>query len=119
MENTILIILALLQIKHWYFDFARQGPEELANKGKYGRWLGIKHSLKHGVGTSLCFMPFCTIEWIIVSGMVDFILHYHIDWFKTNYGNKDITTPNFWNHLGFDQMAHQLTYIGLIAYSLY
>ena len=28
-----------------------------------------------------------------------------------NYGNRDIRTRQFWNHLGLDQMAHQIVYI--------
>lgn len=118
MEHIILAILALLQVKHWYIDFVNQDSVEVENKGKYGQWLGIKHSLKQGIGTSVCFIPFCTLEWSIIVGLIDFVLHYHIDWTKMNYGNRDITTPQFWNHLGLDQMAHQLTYIGLIAVSL-
>jgi hypothetical protein len=42
---------------------------------------------------------------------LDFLAHYHIDWTKMNYGNRDIRTPQFWNHLGLDQMAHQICYI--------
>ena len=56
------------------------------------------------------YLPF-----IISLSLLDFIAHYHIDWCKMNYGNRDITTPAFWNHLGLDQMAHQVTYL-LIAY---
>lgn len=118
MEYTILLILALLQVKHWYIDFVNQSMEEVENKGKYGQWLGIKHSVKQGIGTVICFIPFCTLEWSITAGLIDFVLHYHIDWTKMNKGNRDITTPQFWNHLGLDQMAHQLTYIGLIALTL-
>ena len=45
----------------------------------------------------------------------DFVLHYHIDYCKMHYGNRDIKTPAFWAQLGLDQMAHQLTYIGIAA----
>jgi hypothetical protein len=45
---------------------------------------------------------------------VDFMLHYHIDWAKSNYGNRDIGTKAFWNHLGLDQLAHQLVYIFIV-----
>ena len=38
-----------------------------------------------------------------------------IDWAKMNWGNRDKENPSFWAHLGLDQMAHQLTYIGLVA----
>jgi len=28
-----------------------------------------------------------------------------------NTGNRDITSPTFWNHFGLDQMAHQIVYL--------
>jgi hypothetical protein len=92
--------------------------DEVGSKGKYGEWLGIRHSLKQGLGTLLCVLAVVGGQYFIfalVLAFVDFVLHYHIDWTKMNYGNRDINTPAFWNHLGLDQMAHQLTYL-FIAY---
>jgi hypothetical protein len=109
--TNILFILALLQVKHWYIDFVNQDAEEVAHKGIYLDWLGIKHSLKHGIGTFIVFFVFTDFLIALVIGVVDAVLHYHIDWAKMNWGNRDITTPQFWNHLGLDQMAHQLSYI--------
>jgi hypothetical protein len=116
MFESMLILLVLLQIKHWYIDFVNQDMEEVNHKGKYLNWLGVKHSLKQGIGTAACLMLVTGIHyWVfaVVLGFIDFLLHYHIDWTKMNYGNRDIQTPQFWNHLGLDQMAHQLTYIGI------
>jgi hypothetical protein len=51
-------------------------------------------------------------------GLLDFVLHYHIDWSKININkrwNYTIEDPKFWAWLGADQLAHQLTYI-LITY---
>jgi hypothetical protein len=31
------------------------------------------------------------------------------------YGEQDISKKEFWKHLGLDQLAHQITYILLIA----
>ena len=116
--NTILLILILLQIKHWYIDFVNQSDEEVAHKGIYGKWLGIKHSLKQGLATFIIFLFVGTvnIEGAFIIGLIDFVLHYHIDWMKMRFGNRDIRTKAFWAQLGADQLAHQLTYIGLVSF---
>ena len=116
MVEYALFLLVLLQIKHWYIDFVNQSMEEVQSKGHYGDFNGIMLSLKQGLGSALCllavtgweYLPFC-----ITLGIVDFLLHYHIDWAKMNWGNRDIQTSAFWAHLGLDQMLHQLTYIGI------
>ena len=111
----VLLFLALLQVKHWYIDFVNQSDAEVASKGIYGSPHGIDHSVKHGIGTMVCAIAVCGWPWIVwaaLLGFVDAIAHYHIDWTKMNYGNRDIKTPQFWNHLGLDQMAHQFCYIG-------
>lgn len=110
-----LLVLILLQIKHWYIDFVNQSDEEVKHKGIYLNWLGVKHSLKHGLATLLIFyFTDLDLSTILAVGLVDFLLHYHIDWAKMNWGNRDITTPAFWNHLGLDQMAHQISYICIV-----
>ena len=114
MTTIAILILVLLQIKHWYVDFVNQTNVEVASKGIYGDGPGINHSAKQAIGTLLAIVlvvgtPY--IAYAAVLAFVDFVLHYHIDWVKMNYGNCDIRTPAFWNHLGLDQMAHQLTYI--------
>lgn len=114
MTELTLFLLILFQIKHWLVDFAFQTRDELDNKGKYGKWLGIKHSLKHGIGTFFIIWAITGWNFLFISlliGFFDLVVHYHIDWIKTNYSNKDISNPKYWNHLGLDQMAHQLTYI--------
>ena len=62
------------------------------------------------VVTNVWYFPFA-----IIMGMIDLFLHYHIDWIKSNYGRSNIGQKSFWIDLGLDQMAHQLTYLG-IAY---
>lgn len=107
-------LLTLLQVKHWYVDFVVQRPEEIANKGMYGHWLGIRHSVKHGIGTLLAIWLVLGWEYLLFAtaiGLLDTALHYHIDWAKMNYGERNNTNPKFWHHLGLDQMAHQLCYI--------
>ena len=111
---VMMFVLILLQIKHWYIDFVNQTEEEIKHKGIYLDWIGIKHSIKHGVSTFVILwvvLGWIETELAFALATVDFLLHYHIDWFKMNYGNRDIRTPQFWNHLGLDQMAHQIVYI--------
>lgn len=117
MITTLLFVLALLQVKHWYVDFVHQSDEEIKHKGIYGNWLGLKHSVKHGVGTFVVLMAVTgweNVVYAVALALLDTVAHYHIDWAKMNFGNRDIQTPQFWNHLGLDQMAHQLCYL-LIA----
>lgn len=114
MVEQLLLLLALLQIKHWYIDFVNQTNEEIASKGIYGDRLGLNHSYKHGVATVLCCIAITGLDYVpfaMLVGLVDFVLHYHIDWFKMQYGNGNNRTKQFWIHFGADQMAHQLTYI--------
>ena len=119
MIEIALFLLILFQIKHWYIDFVDQTEEEIKHKSLYLNWIGVKHSLKHGVGTLLCLWTVTGwdyVEYAFFVAVIDFILHYHIDWAKMNYGNRDITTHQFWNHLGLDQMAHQLCYIAYAGF---
>lgn len=112
------LTLMFLQIKHWYIDFVNQSDEEVAHKGIYLDWRGMKHSLKHGLATFAILYTVTGFDYLYFSlflAAIDFVAHYHIDWVKMNYGNRDIRTPQFWNHLGLDQMAHQFVYI-VIAY---
>ena len=115
---VMMFVLILLQIKHWYIDFVDQTEEEIQHKGIYLDWIGIRHSVKHGVATFVIL--WAVLGWVetdlaFALATVDFLLHYHIDWFKMNYGNRDIRTPQFWNHLGLDQMAHQIVYIIIVG----
>lgn len=114
MIESALILLVLLQIKHWYVDFVDQSMSEVNSKGTYGEWLGVRHSLKHAIATAFCFWVVGGNEfalYAVVIGLIDGMIHYHVDWAKMNWGNRDIQNPLFWNHLGLDQMVHQLTYI--------
>ncbi len=111
----LLLFLSLIQVKHWLIDFVIQTKSEIQTKGQYGKLTGINHSFKHSVGTMICAVLVLNpiyIEYVFLLGALDLFLHYHIDWLKMNYGNKDFSSSKFWNHLGLDQMAHQFCYIG-------
>lgn len=118
MFDSIFILLALLFVKHWYIDFVNQTSEEVAGKGIYGNAHGVMHSIKHGVATAAIFGLFTMdFKFSVIIGIIDFALHYHIDWAKININkrwNYTVETPQFWAWLGADQLAHSLTYLGLV-----
>ena len=121
--DALIILAAMLQLKHWYIDFVNQTMDEVHSKGIYGDRLGLWHSAKQGIGTAACIavlvgpqlegLVFC-----VVMGLLDFLIHYHTDWAKININkskNYTVETPQFWAWLGADQLVHQLTYL-LILY---
>lgn len=118
MFDSIFILLALLSVKHWWIDFVNQSPEEVAGKGTYGNAAGLMHSIKHGVATTVIFCLFTgDFAYSVIIGIIDFVLHYHIDWAKMNINKRfkyTIEQPQFWAWLGADQLAHSLTYLGLV-----
>ena len=76
--TTILFLLVLLQIKHWYIDFVNQTTVEIASKGIYGDSEGVNHSVKHGIGTMLAIVlavgtPY--IAYAAILALLDSILH--------------------------------------------
>jgi len=118
----ILLILLVLQIKHWYADFWVQTYNQTVRKGIYRDPVGISHTLDHVIGTLtalVILIPFINISpiTILLCGLFDLIIHYHVDWTKVKFGSKDITNPRYWREFGADQLAHQLTYL-LFAYLL-
>lgn len=117
MSLELITLYILLQIKHWYIDFATQTKIEIENKGIYGNMKGMTHSIKHGIGTLLCILSITGQQYFLyafILATIDFICHYHIDYIKMRYGSKDITTGEFWNHFGLDQMFHQITYLFIL-----
>ena len=116
MNNDLLALLVLivLQVKHYVVDFPLQVEYQWRNKGTYGHPGGLIHAGSHGLGTFIVLsMVFGISYWffILVMAVFDAVTHYHIDWAKMNFGCRDIENPQFWNHLGLDQMAHQFIYI--------
>jgi hypothetical protein len=120
-EKIIVILLALFGIKHFICDFVLQNNKMLKDKGTYGAPGGLSHAATHALGTLIVL--FIALPWnigahiaAVALAVADGIIHYHIDWIKTNiakpYTPKD---QEFWILLGADQGLHYLTYIGIIA----
>lgn len=114
-----IAIMFLLQTKHWFADFWIQTYEQTVKKGVYGDPIGISHTMEHVIGTLIALTIaslFFTLSpaIILLCGLLDLIVHYHVDYVKMHYGTKDNRTTRFWREFGLDQFAHQLTYLGFV-----
>lgn len=116
-----LILLLLIQIKHCYADFVLQTYMQTVKKGVWMDPVGISHTLDHIYCSLIAlllfslFVPLSAISILIVS-FVEGIIHYLVDYTKVKYGSKDNTKPLFWTQFGLDQLAHQATYLAMVAY---
>ena len=115
-----LIALALFQIKHYLADFQWQSGWMIAGKARYGHPGGVAHAGLHAL-LSLPILVFVTGGWSgTVAGVLiaEGLVHYHIDWLKLRLGAARDIGPDdreFWHLVGLDQMAHQMTYLGVLA----
>jgi hypothetical protein len=119
--NAIMLLLVLFNLKHFVVDFLLQRSYQYSNKGTYGHPGGLLHAGLHAIGTWLCLFwvnPF----WAAVMGIFDAVVHYHIDWAKTNinsrFGWTATTHEEFWWLLGLDQLLHAITYIVIIGWTV-
>ena len=117
----ILALLLLLQIKHCYADFVLQTYMQTIKKGVWMDPVGISHTLDHVYCSLIAllvfslFVPLSAFSIILVS-LVEGVIHYIVDYSKVKYGSKDNTKPIFWTQFGLDQLAHQATYLAMVAY---
>ena len=117
----ILILLLLIQIKHCYADFVLQTYMQTVKKGVWMDPVGISHTLDHIYCSLIAlllfslFVPLSAFSILLVS-FVEGVIHYLVDYTKVKYGSKDNTKPLFWTQFGLDQLAHQATYLAMVAY---
>ncbi len=96
----ILLLLLLLQIKHWYADFKIQTYMQTVKKGVWLDPVGMSHTLDHIWGTLVVLLIFSffqsvSITAIIAIAVIEGIYHYLVDYTKVKYGCKDNTKPQF------------------------
>jgi hypothetical protein len=116
-------LLFLLFTKHLIFDFVYQPPYQWQNKGTYGHLGGIVHSGQHAIATLVLLPYFTSIGVALFLATLEFVIHYHMDWFKMWYNKKKgwgpATHNEFWVLTGIDQWVHALTYLGITGALLY
>ncbi len=117
--KLLLVVLLILQLKHFVCDFVLQTPYQFLNKGKYGHPGGIIHAGLHAL-TSTPIFYVVPVSWRAALAIVigEFIVHYHIDWSKEQtVKRKKLKFPQaeYWWAFGADQGLHQITYLAMAA----
>ena len=119
----ILLLILLLQIKHWYADFKIQTYMQTVKKGVWLDPVGLSHTADHIWCSFVVLLIFnllipLSITAMILAVFAEGIIHYLVDFTKVKYGCKDNTKPLFWNQFGLDQLAHQTCYLIMAWYLL-
>ena len=114
-----LIVVLLLLVKHYMWDFYYQPPYMWKNKGTFGHPGGLLHAGVHALSTLLIIVWWIGLEDALFLSICEFVIHYAMDFTKMNL-NRDMgwacnTHDQFWQLTGFDQLVHQITYIAIAA----
>jgi len=114
----MLVLISMLMIKHTLADYFFQYSWMIKDKGTYGAPGGLAHSGLHGILTLIVLVLFgIPFVFSLMLGILDSVIHYHIDYLKSNiWKNKKLTPADqqFWVAHGTDQFAHFLTYVGIV-----
>ncbi len=114
-----LIQFKLFLLKHTIADYFTQYSWMLKDKATYGAFGGLAHAGWHGILTTTVVWHLTGLHWfiLILFGLLDSIIHYHVDYVKSNvwktknYGSND---QMYWVTHGVDQMLHLFTYVFII-----
>lgn len=114
-----LALITLLMVKHVIADYFMQYSWMIKDKGTYGAWGGIAHAVWHGILTAVVLSIFnIPLLLIFILPIFDGVLHYHIDYVKSNvWKTKAYTSAHqmYWVTHGVDQLLHFLTYVAIVA----
>lgn len=112
-----LLIISALLVKHIVADYYVQLAFMFKDKHKYGSWGGVSHAIVHGLGTGIALTPFVSLAVVNFMIVIDAMLHYHIDYVKSNYSIRYPSNPTqqrYWVVHGTDQLMHVLTYVLIV-----
>lgn len=118
MTDQALVVLILLEVKHFLFDFVWQTPWQLANKGRWGHPGGLVHSGLHAAATvAVLLVAGVDPATLLLVALGEFAVHYHIDWGKEQVVRRFVVGQGaaFWRMIGLDQLCHRLTYVLILA----
>lgn len=116
--NVTVEMLIWFQVKHFVADYLLQPHWVLAAKGNMRRMGGYVHAGIHAVGS----VPAYLLAGVGLGGIAalvvaEFLVHYVIDFIKSDVSARSKSGPDtavYWALHGADQLAHQLTYVGLV-----
>ena len=116
------LALFLLVVKHCILDLALQPlsyPEGRSKFNYFGLYAHLQHYIPHGLGTVFVLLFFVDPCTALICGLIDYILHWHIDFSKTHtraYFGWTNKNRQFWLLNALDQLLHFSTYYGIIWY---
>ena len=115
--TAVLVLILLLQIKHLFADFFLQTPAMLKNREVYWHMGRAAHAGVHAIGSILVLAIMGTpMSLLVTLVVVEFIVHFHIDWGKARFTEDRNLTPTdaaYWYANGVDQALHQFTYLAM------
>ena len=103
----------LLVVKHAIADLALQPLIKGGDKLDLSSHKGYRHALDHAALTLLVASWFAPVPAAIMLAMLDFALHFWIDYFKSRYVRPrrlTIDDSHFWCVQAVDQIAHFTCY---------
>jgi hypothetical protein len=111
-------LLIGLEIKHYIADYLLQPGWILSGKGNIFHPGGYAHAGLHAL-LSLLLMLLLGVPIGLALALFagEFVIHYALDYSKIHYSvgvHVDSDPRRFWALHGADQLAHQLTYAGMI-----
>lgn len=122
MAETVLILVAGLELKHFLADYVLQTGYILAGKGDFRHGGGYLHAGLHVVGSLIVLVlagvPLPTLAALCAA---EFVIHYLLDYWKIHYGqgvHANDAPKKFWALHGLDQLFHQLTYAAMVYIAL-
>lgn len=114
-------LLIGLEIKHFVADYLLQPGWILAGKGDFTKPGGYAHAATHALLTALLLLVFqVPLAVIAMIFAAEFVVHYALDYAKIMYSrgvHVDRHPARFWALHGIDQLAHQLTYAGIVYWA--
>lgn len=119
--TTLLVLLALFQVKHLFADFYLQTSKMLSARSVYLHVGRAQHAGIHALGSFLVLLPFGG-PWGLILALViaEWIVHFHIDFGKGWWSDRTGFAPTdagYWRAFGVDQWAHQWTYIAMVWFA--
>jgi len=116
MNTMIIILLALLFIKHFLVDFVFQTNTIAEKKGEQFNYLFI-HALIHTFASALVLVFFTSITKTITIILFELIFHILFDFIKASkrlLGRFTFPHKLYFVSFGFDQLLHQLGYLVIV-----
>ena len=110
-------LLFALVIKHFIVDIGIQSHITGSPKHKY--FSGHLHYFHHGVGAFFATLFVVPLQYALLIGILDYVVHWHIDWLKHHLNREikaEVRSSKWWWTMVLDQIAHTFFYYYVSVY---